>query len=208
MKYWFILLLIAAAYVLPAQNSITLQKNIEWESAPRIHTFSDGETLESWRFKESAFSDETPSLPVFSERIALQGPSEITATLITANYEVFNKKTSADDAFLSENLNISTFVEQEGTRYWGRIRFIPARKSGNKIERVTQFTLQINIKALPVGATDRGGPNTYNSALADGTLYKFGVTGSSIYKLDYTFLKTTLGISNLDNIDPRSIRLY
>lgn len=208
MKYWFILLLIAAAYVLPAQNSITLQKNIEWESAPRIHTFSDGETLESWRFKESTFSDETPSLPVFSERIALQGPSEITATLISANYEVFNKKTSADDAFLTENLNISTFVEQEGTRYWGRIRFIPARKSGNKIERVTQFSLQINIKTLPVGATDRGGPNTYNSALSDGTLYKFGVTGNSIYKLDYTFLKTTLGISNLDNIDPRSIRLY
>jgi hypothetical protein len=208
MKYWFILLLSLVAAFLPAQNSITLQKNLNWEKSPRTQTFSDGETLESWRFQGSTFSDETPSLPVFSDRIALQGPSELTVTVVAANFEPFTKKASADDAALGENFIIRTFVEQEGTRYWGRISFIPARKTGNKIERATDFTLQIKVNQLPPVVKDRGGPNTYSSVLSDGSIYKFGVTGSNIYKLDYTFLKNTLGINNLDNIDPRTIRLY
>ena len=41
-----------------------------------------------------------------------------------------------------------------------------------------------------------------------GTVFKFGVSQSTVYKLDYDFLKNKLGISNLDNVDPRTIRLF
>jgi hypothetical protein len=44
--------------------------------------------------------------------------------------------------------------------------------------------------------------------LSSGDIYKFGVAQSGVYKLDYNFLKNELGINNLDNIDPRTIRIY
>jgi hypothetical protein len=44
--------------------------------------------------------------------------------------------------------------------------------------------------------------------LSSGTIYKFGVSQSGVYRLDFNFLRNTLGISNLESIDPRQIRLY
>ena len=46
------------------------------------------------------------------------------------------------------------------------------------------------------------------SVLNDGTIYKMSVQEAGVYKLDYNFLKTQLGISNLDAIDPRTIKIY
>jgi hypothetical protein len=71
---------------------------------------------------------------------------------------------------------------------------------------MTAFTLQITYTPVAKAATDRG-PFTYNSELSAGTIYKFGVSNSGIYKLDYTFIKNQLGVTNLDNTDPRSIRI-
>ena len=46
------------------------------------------------------------------------------------------------------------------------------------------------------------------SVLNDGTIYKMSVQEAGVYKLDYNFLKSQLGISNLDAIDPRTIKIY
>ena len=46
------------------------------------------------------------------------------------------------------------------------------------------------------------------SALKDGDVYKFAVKETGVYRLDFTFLKNELKITNLDQIDPRSIKLY
>ncbi len=46
------------------------------------------------------------------------------------------------------------------------------------------------------------------SVLKDGDIYKFSVTDAGVYKLDYAFLKNELKIANLDQIDPRNIKIY
>jgi hypothetical protein len=209
MKNRLIFFLLLSATWMQAQQVVPFKGRIEWDQAPKIHTYSDGTTIEVWRFKNSAFSDETPTLPVFYDHIPLTGRSNITVEIVSANFEPFAKKSSADDAFLSNDLKIEATVDQEGQKFWGSIRFIPVRKSGSGFERLTDFSL--NIRVTPItetAATDRGGPQTYNSALSDGSIYKFGVSNTGMYKLDYAFLKNQLGISDLDNIDPRTIRIY
>jgi Peptidase family C25 len=46
------------------------------------------------------------------------------------------------------------------------------------------------------------------SALKDGDIYKFAVKETGVYRLDYAFLKNDLKIANLDQIDPRTIKVY
>jgi hypothetical protein len=210
MKYLATLLLLAASFPIGAQNTQRLERQIVWEAQPRTHVFSDGETLASWRFEGSAFSDETPSIPVFSEHIALNGPSRVTISVEGVQSEPFPalKPGTEEINQVPAEWTAECFVEQAGNRYIGRIRFIPVRKSGAGYERATAFTFNIQTTALPPAVSDRGGPFTTTSALADGAIYKFGVTNSGMYRLDYDFLKNKLGISDLDNIDPRRIRLY
>ena len=46
------------------------------------------------------------------------------------------------------------------------------------------------------------------SVLKDGDNYKFSISDAGVYKLDYNFLKNELKIANLDQIDPRNIKIY
>jgi hypothetical protein len=46
------------------------------------------------------------------------------------------------------------------------------------------------------------------SALADGRVYKVAVQQTGLCRISYSFLKNDLGISDLDNIDPRTIQLF
>lgn len=196
---------------LGAQNSFSIERSIQWNDSATSYTLADGSPFEVWKFKGCSFGDEARSLPIFSERFALSGKSDIEVTITAIQWEPFAKKASDDDKYLGNDLIISTLNEQERSRFFGRVKFIPIRKVGNGFERAIRFTLNVRTtpQAIPAApATDRGGPFTYTSVLSSGTIYKFGVAQNGMYKLDYAFLKNELGISDLDNIDPRTIRLY
>ncbi len=202
------LLFLIGSFGLSAQNSFTIEHKLEWANAPTSYTLADGSPYDVWKFKGCTFGDEARSLPIFYERFAISGKSTIEVDIVSVQWESFSKKPSNDDAFLSNDLKINTLIEQERSRFFGRVKFIPLRKSGTGYERVTAFTLQVRVTPLPVPpapAIDRG---TFTSALSSGNIYKFGVGQTGIYKLTYAFLKNDLGISDLDNIDPHSIRLF
>ena len=92
MKYRLTLLLALFGATLFAQNTITLQRSLDWAAEPRLKTLSNGETVEIWSFDKGLYGDAAPCLPLFSERPALPGRSRITAELVSAQYEPFAKK--------------------------------------------------------------------------------------------------------------------
>lgn len=208
-----LLLLLPALFlgtILSAQSSFPVERQLQWADKATTYVLADGSLMEVWKFEGCTFGDEARSLPVFYERFALNGPANVEAELVSVQWESFPKKSSPDDAFLSENPVITTFTEQERTRFFGRVKFIPIRKNGSSFERAKNLTLNVKVTPKPIAPTpalNRDG-FTYTSVLNSGNIYKFGVAQNGIYKLDYTFLKNELGISDLDNIDPRSIRLY
>jgi hypothetical protein len=212
MKQLLLSVFFLAAYsTLYTQNSFEVQRTLRWSDAATTYTLADGSPFEVWKFEDCTFGDEARSLPIFSERFALSGNATIEAQVMSVQWETFAKKPSADDIYLSNELIIKTLVEHERTRYFGRVKFIPIRKTGSGFERATSFNLVVRVTQIPVPptpATDRNGPFTYTSALSSGNIYKFGVANNGIYRLDYNFLKNDLGISDLDNIDPRTLRLF
>ncbi|MCC7465382.1 MAG: hypothetical protein IT261_03890, partial [Saprospiraceae bacterium] len=197
MKNQLLLLLPALFFntILSAQSSFPVERQLQWTDKATTYILADGSLMEVWKFEGCTFGDEARSLPVFFERFAINGPSDIQAELVSVQWESFSKKRSPDDVFLSENPVITTLTEQERNRFFGRIKFIPVRKNGNSFERARSFTLNVKVTPKPVPpspALDRNG-FTYTSALSSGNIYKFGVAQNGIYKLDYAFLKNDLG---------------
>ncbi|MEZ4927746.1 MAG: type IX secretion system sortase PorU [Saprospiraceae bacterium] len=203
--------LLFSSFLLNAQNSFTITRELRWANEPSLWTLLNGDKQEVWKFEGCSYPDEARSIPVFSERFPISGNAKISAEVVSVQWEAFSKKKSTDDAVLANELGLSTLVEQEKKLFYGRVKVLPIRKAGSGYERAVSFTLNIRVELLPVPetpVTERGGPFTFNSVLSTGEIYKFGVSESGMYKLDYNYLKNTLGISNLDNIDPRTIRLY
>ena len=188
---------------LSAQSSFNIERNLSWADAPRTYVLADGTPFDVWKFDGCTYGDEARSLPVFFERFAISGPSEIDVTVLSVQWEAFVKKATEDDNFLSNELIINALNEQERSQFFGRVKFIPIRKVGSSYERAVRFTLSVRVTPKPLAPTpavNRDG-FTFTSVLNSGDIYKFGVAQNGLYKLDYAFLKNELGISNLDNIE-------
>jgi hypothetical protein len=65
------------------------------------------------------------------------------------------------------------------------------------------FTTLISVMCLTFAAAQ-----TKISVLKDGEIYKFAVKETGVYKLDVAFLKNELKIATIDQIDPRTLKLY
>ncbi|MEQ1744669.1 MAG: type IX secretion system sortase PorU [Saprospiraceae bacterium] len=209
MKLRPLILFVLGTAALSAQSTHQIQRTLNWSAEPYRQTLSGGDVVEQWRFDGCDFGDEAPTLPLFIERFALPGRSRLTVEINSVQYAPLEPKASSDLAVLGQDLDIQASVEQERSQFFGRVKFFPIRKTGNGYERVTAFSFTVRISAPePEPAKPRGGPNTFTSVLSDGTAYKFGVNQSGVYRLDFAYLKNTLGIANLESIDPRQIRVY
>ena len=206
-KFAIFLTVFCSLSIVFAQTPITLQKELIWQSTPVIHNPTGNFATEIWRFDGASFTPNHPSLPLFSERFALNSNRKISVEVIAANFEKLERKPDAYDSFLSDELMINTSVEQDRQQYFGHLFFIPIIKNGNgQYEKVVSFTLKITSRPETVAPT-RDPTYTFNSVLSDGTIYKIAVNQNGVHKLDYNFLKNDLGI-NIDNIDPRKIQLF
>ena len=97
-------------------------------------------------------------------------------------------------------------MQRDRNNFIGKLSFVPIRKNGGSYEKLVEFELKINWRPQ-YDISFRGPDNTENSVLQNGSIYKIAVSQTGLHKLTYAFLKDQLGM-NLDNIDPRKIRLY
>ncbi len=189
-----------------ANSPFTLREIFQWELEPI--RFQMGDTpLERWRFKGAADSEETPTLPWMVREFRVNSPGAIRVDVVSAQFESFNRQPTSDDAQLSERLQFVTSIERDRNGYYIKLAFVPMTKRGNSYERLTNIALRIT-HTPEVIAMPRGPLNARQSVLRDGDIYKFAISETGMYKLTYDFLRNRLGISNIDNIDPRDIKIY
>jgi hypothetical protein len=192
------------------QQSFTVDRTLPWKAQAERFTSLSGDVAERWSFEGCEFLTANPLVPVFSERFPVAGRArEVVIESVSAQYEKHGA--AGPLAELGNDIVVTATIEQQRERFFVRLQVVPLRRSGSGVERATSFSVRLRVVPAPAasgGVVDRGGPFTYTSALNSGSLYKFGVENSGVYKLDYAYLKNELGISNLDNLDPKSIRLY
>lgn len=202
------LLLILGFSYLFGQSTKTINQQFNWAGEPIIHNpFEINNPLKIYSFDGAIFRDQHPSLPVASSRYQVSSQGKLSVEIINVQYEPLDKNPTEDDAFLNEELVFKTNISQNRRNFFANISFIPIIKEGSNFRRVVSIEYKVVFKPTSVASTLRG-PNTYTSALADGDIYKVSVENDGMHKLTYDFLKTDLGIENLDNIDPRNIQVF
>ncbi|MEM1216433.1 MAG: type IX secretion system sortase PorU, partial [Bacteroidota bacterium] len=195
-----------AVFVTTATTAQTVVRpTFEWTDSPEVIYLGDVRT-EKWSFAGAKFSGQTPSHPTWVYRFPLSGPGRLQVAASSVSYAPLDKTYAREDDLLREDLQFSTQVVREAGGYYGKVAFTPIVRQGTTYQKVLSLALTIN--QLPnTQALARGG-EPFNSVLSDGSVYKIAINETGIHRLSYDFLKNTLGISDLDDVDPRSIRLY
>ncbi|MEL6658718.1 MAG: type IX secretion system sortase PorU [Bacteroidota bacterium] len=181
----------------------TLRHTFEWSETPTSYRLGE-QIIEQWSFPEAKFGDIAPSLPYWTERFPVSGPGALRVQVSSLQLEDFEKVVAAEDERFGESLIFTTSVVRTSEGYFGKVACVPFVKIGDRYQRVKSFALSVTQQ--PKAAARGGDP--FNSALSQNPTYKIAISNTGIHKLTYGFLKDDLGISNLDDVDPRTIKVY
>ncbi len=206
MRVFTLLFLLLFSMNIWAQRSLIIQKQLNWEAEPIIHNPTGNFEKQIWAFEDSYANSKQPMLPLFSERFKVGNHGKMKVTIVNAQFEPFDQLVISEDEFLKETLQIGTTVELDRNQYYGKVFFVPIIKKGNRYEKLVSFELKIDFSPTPLAIT-RNTEHAFNSILRDGMIYKIAVSKTGIQKIDYNFLRETLGI-DIDNIDPSTIKVY
>jgi Peptidase family C25/FlgD Ig-like domain len=192
-----------------SQNTFSISRSIEWLEKPLIHDLTNGKSIrELPNFKGAVYGNPaSPTLPFFKYRFPVASQGNISVEIVNPQYAPLSIKTDKDHNKLIENIEANGFVTQERDKYFGNIKFVPIRKVNNRLEKLIQFDLKITFQPQPK-IVFRGPTGTRESALRDGDIYKVSIDETGMVKMDYDFLKKQLKIANIDQIDPRTIKIY
>lgn len=205
---FFILLCSHTAVGQSAGNSFTVQKTLEWADKPLVQQATPQSPLrESPYFKGASFGlKAAPTLPFLAHRFALPSQARIAVEILDLKTTPLSTFTSEDLNYIAETPQFEVAVSEEREKYFGNVRFVPLVRRGGQIEKIIDYTLRITYVPQPT-VRFRGPFLTTTSALREGDIYKFSIKETGVVRLDYEFLKNTLKISNIDQIDPRTIKI-
>ena len=208
-KLWLLCVLFCQAYFMYAANPITFQEQLNWYDTPISLQIAETQEIEVTSFEDAIYTEKHPTLPIYNKELKLDNYGILEVQITNEVYETYTRTSNNDDNFISTELDINKRVEIGRRQYFGVIQFIPIRKNPitGDYERLISFDLTVTLREQALPISQNASSRNQNSVLADGDIYKFAVAETGVYKLSYDFLKNQLGISNLDNIDPRNIKL-
>lgn len=188
----FVLTLLSTGYTLSTNAQI--QRSAPTNPASLIAT-SQGSLIDS----NELYIIETRNLVHFALPIV---------QLNNMQFEKISNVSNELKAKLPTSANITSKITME--RKQARVLvFVPQYilRSDGSVDKLISFT--IDVKETNSTAAKTTGSRVYasNSVLASGQFYKIAVSQQGLYKVDYNFIKNTLGVDPA-SINPANIRLY
>nr|MBS0037504.1 type IX secretion system sortase PorU [Saprospiraceae bacterium] len=202
------ILMWGSAALSSAQNAFSFDINIDWYEFPVPELQEGTESLSIPFFVDAGFTTDEIPLPVYGKRFEVPGPGEL--SLSTGGVQSVNPTFSISpelNAAVRESLQISYLIERERGQYYARLFFTPILKDGmGRIQLVERVSITaIFSPTQPGDGVSRDGFKE-QSELADGDIYKIGVSRAGLYKIDRNFLSNELGI-NPAEVPVRKIRV-
>jgi hypothetical protein len=189
----------------------SVQAHLNWTAQPIPHTVAGQVTKEIYNFKGAVYQNAQPTLPQYHTRfpVPVAGHNgRITVELMREVYEPIQIANNSAVSTIDNSLKINTFYTIERKQSFANLQFIPIRRNGSGFEKLVSFEVKMTVVPTNRPLEVRGRNYTYHSALKTGEIYKIAIKETGVHKLDYNFLKNDLKISNLDNINPKTIKLY
>ncbi|HWB64144.1 MAG TPA: type IX secretion system sortase PorU [Chitinophagales bacterium] len=176
-------------------------RKITWSAQPQSFTLVGNITLTLPTFTGAAHFQQYNMLPVYRELLPVGADGTVSAQIVNPVYEPAGAIDKSCLTYISNTLQPTAEMAYYRKTPRASVYFLPFRKnpSTGAVERLVSFTIRLKVTPkMQLRAT-----NGYAGAsvLASGTWYKLEVSADGIYKIDYNFLKKTIGI------DPASVSL-
>lgn len=177
---------------------------ISWKSSESSELSSD----ECLFFKGESFADEVSLLPFFIDQKQLNQYSNVlgyrfTSQDVTSLGE--NLLSQEQKSFVTEDFQTSVMIRNGGEFSYLVIKILPVKKQGSSFQKLTSFTLEVNI-AESTRPAARTLTFAENSVLNEGEWYRVAVARDGVYRIDKNFLNS-LGV-NTSNLNPQQINIY
>lgn len=207
-----ILLLILAVFTASVSEADTLRvkKQIEWAGV-QIYQPGTEREFQQLYFSGAQYSMDNPSVPVFSEIIALNPSDEVMDVFIEqAVYGI-----PEEDAFsllkgsdIADTIQPVFFISYERNNAFLTVTFIPLRKNSYNglYEQLESVELVVITRTSPSAPARDFFDYANESVLGSGSWYKLSVREDGVYRITYSDLQA-MGLDP-QSIDPRNIRLY
>ncbi len=210
MKIKNIILIFFILPVIAFANTGDNKRVIKWEAIQKVK-IAENQILNILYFDNAIYYDQISSLPVFTERFPLSSANDkLHVILKNKVFEEFDEniiKKINDIENIPDSIIINTSLVIEKKTPYALISFVPIRKNltSGKYEKLISFDIDFKITGKSEKQTYR---RTYveNSVLSTGDWYRIKVTNKGIHKITYSDM-VEMGI-DVDNIDPRNIRIY
>lgn len=138
-----------------------------------------------------------------SKKISLKNYAEPVVRLSDVTFGQVAALPAKTEAGNTADVKIILGMEQK--KPFAIVRFPAYTKNADgQLQKVTSFTLDVTENATPPAPAAKG--TAVNSVLASGTWYKISVPARGVYKVDYSFLQSKMGIGG--TISSANIRLF
>jgi hypothetical protein len=200
-----IVFLFSSFLLMGSSAPIFIEHTFEWDELAQKITV-EGQLVESWGFREGVSSSEFPGFYFYTSRFPVDGHGQLSVEVLEATYENFPVAPDFRDAPLSGRLSFQTTVVRERNQHFGKLSFIPIINQNGQYQRLKSIKLQVRLLPAPSPVSFRD-PNTTESVLIDGQIYKIAVSQNGMHKITYEFLQ---GLTEIDinSVDPRQIKIY
>ncbi len=205
-KYWLLVFFIPLLTSLVAKNTYEITADLKWDNEPIIYVSPEEQEFKIYSFEGAGAHAAFPVLPFYRHREKMDGPGKLTVEILAVEFESFTKNEGPEDAILSEVLIFDTRINQNKNQFFGNVDFVPIIKTGSgQYERVVSIRLKVT-HSPAIQASKPKSPNTYNSVLEVGDIYKLSVNNNGIHRISASML-TDMGI-DIASIDPKKIKIF
>lgn len=197
-----LLVVLSTFLIVNAQN---YSRQIDWQEKPKDFFDYTGKKYSQVTFTNATHLEQKALLPMYVEEIAINSAGEVSAQLLNAVYAPVALN-SESTQWVVDEVEVNTQLALQRKKPFAHIEILPFRKNASgQIEKLVSFTLQIGVK--PLAQKREAVSYAANSVLASGTWYKVAVSSNGMYKIDYAFLKNTLGL-NPTNIPANKLAIF
>jgi hypothetical protein len=183
-------------------NAQDYARRLTWSAIPKTMVVVGDKKITQPTFTNAAHLQQYGMLPVYNEIIPLSTAGAVSVQVLNPVYSAATNIDNGSLKYIAASVIASgnlTFQRKQPKAF---VSVLPFRKnpSTGAIEKLESFTLKLTITP---NAHQSKALNTYaaSSVLSSGTWYKVSVTADGIYKIDYNFLKKTIGV------DPSTINI-
>ena len=200
---WLLLFLALYPVAMRAQFKQRIPIELHWQGV--VEERNEHDTLLYIALEEGLYEGPMPlfcaSFPIYDEAVKAEVLfQDVTTTQLSAE-----ERMVAPNYVYNSDFQIDVAPLRSRDEALLSVRIVPFRQKGDGIEKLLSATLLVTL--TPEMPTQKlVHEYAQRSAMASGDWYKIGLPQTGIYKLTYDELKS-LGI-NVDNVDPRQIRVY